>query len=318
MYYNHNLRVNLKEWRNRLYKASSSTFDNAHKFFFDKLKQTPALNTYLITSQFIPKEGAFDEVDFSYGSPDFSFLSEEDEAVFKFYFIEYLLAKPNSTIMGWLPSLVGGHTYSENISNYVEEFIDPIVNFLADQLDESSSMLYLIERYKLRSEWFFKEQLTKAYRGKSSGGEAVLDKDLRLFLFDQGVEYPFSTPHSASGRADVISMLHTDDPLVMEIKVYDESKGYKHNRIISGFSQIVKYANDYHKNVGYLVVFVLDAVNFEIQGIEAEKGWPNRILFEGKTYYIVFINLNADVTGSKAGIIRKEVLTLSDLTTEAS
>ncbi len=109
-------------------------------------------------------------------------------------------------------------------------------------------------------------------------------------------------------------MLHTDDPLVLEIKIYDESKNYKKNRIAEGFSQIIKYANDYHKQVGYEVVFNLDAVNFEFQCEENEKNWPNRVIFEGKTYYIIVINLNSNKTASKSGKIKKVSITLDDLT----
>ncbi len=318
MYYNHNLRVDLKEWRNRLIKSSSEQFDNQHKYFFEKIKNTPALYAYLINSEFIPQPDAFDELDFDYGRPEFSFKNEEHEAVLKFYLIEHLVSQPETTITGWSMDLAGGSNYRESIANYTEDFIDPIVNFLHDKLDEGSSILYLLEKYKLRTEWFFKRKLSSLYADNSSVGENKLEEDLRLFLYDQGIDYPFSTPLSASGRADVISMLHTDDPLVLEIKIYDESKGYRKNRIASGFSQIVKYANDYHKNVGYLVIFNLDPVNFNFQCAEAGKHWPNRIIFEGKTYYIIVVNLNDEDTASNSGKIKKLNITLEDLTSQIS
>jgi hypothetical protein len=314
MYYNHNLRVNLKEWRNRLIKTSIDQFDNGHKYFFDKLKTTPALFAYLADSQFIPEEGFFDTLNWDYEVPEFRFASEEHEAIIRFYMIEYLLAQPDTTISGWLMNLVGGSNLNESINQYVEVYIDPIVNYLSDQLDEGSAVLYLLEKYKLRCEWFYKQRLTELYQSNSKTGENKLEEDLRLFLFEQGIDYPFSTPLSASGRADVISMLHTDDPLVVEIKIYDESKNYRKNRIVDGFSQVVKYATDYHKNVGYLVTFVIDPVNFEIQGAEHDKAWPNRVTFEGKSYYLIFINLSSELTASQSGKIKKQVITIEDLT----
>jgi hypothetical protein len=305
----------LKEWRNRLFTSNFDQFDNNHKYFFDKLNNTPALYSYLSTSAFTPEEGFFDLLDWTYGPPEFSFKNEEHAAVIRFNQVHNLVNKPDTSISGWLMDLIGGSNYQEAIKTYVEIYIDPIVNFLNDQLVEGSSILYLLERYKLRTEWFYKKQLLEIYNSNSAVGENKLEEDLRLFLFDQGIDYPFSTPLSSSGRADVVSMLHTDDPLVLEIKIYDESKGYRKNRIVDGFSQIVKYANDYHKNVGYLIVFNADPVNIEIQGAENDKTWPNRIPFEGKSYYMIFINLNREVSASKAGIIKKITLSLSDLTT---
>jgi len=318
MYYNHNLRVNLSEWRNRLVKCSFEQFDNQHKYFLDKIKSTPALISYLKNSEYVPAESAFNELDFNYGRPEFSFNNEEHEAVIRFYLIEHLVSQPETTITSLSMYLVGGSNYRESISNYVETYIDPIVNFLHDKLDEGSSILYLIEKYKLRTEWFFKQKLTSLYTENSSVGENKLEEDLRLFLYDQGLDYPFSTPLSASGRADVISMLHTDDPLVLEIKIYDESKSYRKNRIADGFSQIVKYANDYHKNVGYLVVFNVDPVNFDFQCAEPGKEWPNRVLFEGKSYYIIVVNLNSENTASNAGKIKRLTITLDDLTSQVA
>jgi hypothetical protein len=45
--------------------------------------------------------------------------------------------------------------------------------------------------------------------------------------------------------------LHTEDPLVLEVKIYNVAQNYAVNRIASGFSQIVKYADKYNKNVGH-------------------------------------------------------------------
>src|ERR1700712_1253869 len=108
MYYNHNLRVNLKEWRNRLIKSNYDQFDNAHKYFFDKVRSVPALFSFILESSYIPSDESLEEIDFDYGRPEWRFTNEEHEAVLKFYLIEYLLKKPNTTITGWLFSLVGG------------------------------------------------------------------------------------------------------------------------------------------------------------------------------------------------------------------
>ncbi|RRB07871.1 hypothetical protein [Larkinella rosea] len=136
-----------------------------------------------------------------------------------------------------------------------------------------------------------------------------------MFLFDQGVDYPFSTPKSSSGRAYIIGNLDTNDPLVLEIKVYDTAKAYRKNRIIDGFGQIVKYASNYNKDVGYLVVFNLDNIEIKIVTSEPKENeaFPNRVIFNDKIYFIIFINLNSDQTASKQGKIKIEEIREGEL-----
>jgi hypothetical protein len=49
--------------------------------------------------------------------------------------------------------------------------------------------------------------------------ERVYDADLRRFLFSEGISMPFSQPGSASGLSDAVADLHTEDPLVCEVKI---------------------------------------------------------------------------------------------------
>jgi hypothetical protein len=315
MHRNHNLIVKLNEWRDRIIRSGFLQFDNSCDYFFNKIKKNPELYPFLSTSHYLPSLASLRAIDLQYELPEWKFKDEEQEAVMKFAFLQFLLEQSEGSMKTWLFNISGGNNYKDAIGNFVESYINPVVIFLSDQLEESSNMLYLLEKYKSRSEWFFRESLTKTYQNNSRQGESKLEEDLRLFLFDQGIDYPFSTPSSASGRADVVSMLHTDDPLVLEIKVYDETKGYKLNRIIDGFSQIVKYANDYNKYIGYLVVFNMDAINFEIKQSETVKSITTKIIFEGKSFYLIFINLNQQLTASKAGIIKTQSISVNDLTT---
>jgi hypothetical protein len=313
MYYNHNLRVNLKEWRNRLIKSSTEQFPNSHKFFFDKLKVTPSLYCFLIESRFKPEEELLKQIDNSTRTR-IEYENEEHEAITKYYLIQWYIERNDFHIGNIARKFGSGNTHNERLQSYVEQYIDPIVNFIGDNLDEGSTTLYLLEKYKLRTEWFFKDKLNELYQNNSATGENKLEEDLRLFLFDQGVDYPFSTPLSASGRADVVSMLHTNDPLVMEIKICDQKKNYRINRIADGFAQVIKYANDYHKNVGYLVVFNMDEYNYEISFDDKDKTWPPRLSFDGKNIYIIFVNIFKGVSASKGGKIKNQIINLQDLT----
>lgn len=315
MYYNHNLRINLKEWRNRVMKSNHEQFNNTHKYFFDKIQNTPALLAILSESSYVPAETVFLQLDTNQFDC-LTFEHEEEEAVYKFHLIKYFLSESGTNPQSLLWEFCTASNNDDKVIEYVELMIDPIINYLNDLLDESSSILFLLEKYKLRSEWFFKERLNELYTSNSKTGENKLEDDLRLFLFDQGIDFPFSTPLSASGRADVVSMLHTEDPLVLEIKITDEKKKYGTGRIKGGFAQVVKYADDYHKNIGYLVVFNFDAVKFELTGTEKDNTWPQRVNFRDKVFYFIFVDLHIGESASKTGTLKKKTISVSELTAD--
>ena len=108
-----------------------------------------------------------------------------------------------------------------------------------------------------------------------------------MFLFDQGIDYPFSSPKSTSGRADIIGSIDTSDPIVLEIKIFDRTKGYGKNRIKDGFTQVVKYANDYNKEIGYLVIFNADSGEINFKFPDKNNLFPPMITFNHKTFFFI-------------------------------
>ncbi len=196
----------------------------------------------------------------------------------------------------------------------IEEYISPILYFFHDRLNKSNSVVYLLEKYKKRTEWFTKSQLYSAYKSSTKNYEKIFEDDLRLFLFEQGIDYPFSTPMSASGRADIIGEIETDDPLIVEIKIFDRDKGYGAERIKEGFTQIVKYANDYNKDFGFLVVFNMDEV--ELNLIDSENGnlFPPSTTFNNKTFFVIVVNCLDGKSASKSGNIKEIEISMKNLT----
>jgi hypothetical protein len=196
---------------------------------------------------------------------------------------------------------------------FVEMMIQPIVDYINDVLDDGNSLLYLLEKYKRRAEWFTHNAVLQKYGSHEGKKEDVFDDDLRLYLFDQGVDYPFSRPRSSSGQPDIVGMIDTENPLILEVKYYD-GVSYKRNRIIDGFAQIVKYAGDYNKNVGYLVVFNLTQTEINIQSEDNSKQFPPRVHFNNKDFFIVVVNLNFEKSASEIGKLKVETITKTELT----
>lgn len=322
MYYGHNLRSNLQEWRNRLYKSNSDNFNNNYRFFIDRLRMTPvilsilqtAIDNHSVTSDKVEEyyNHIYDEI-----SGEIAFQNEE-HAASVIYSLHLYFKSQNNEGRDLCFTLGGGRSFAEALRNFLDSYIEPVVNYLHDKLDEANFVLYLLEKYKKRTEWFLHKKLLEKYRQASQTFEQIFEDDLRLFLFDQGIDNPFSTPKSTSGRADIVGLIDSKDPLILEIKIYDSEKGYRKNRVIEGFSQVVKYSNDYNKNVGYLVVFNINNVEIEISSSEPDKHFPSRILFNNKVYYIIIVNLNFDTTASKTGTLKVETITKNELTKEIS
>ncbi len=314
-YSNHNLRTNLQEWKNRLYKAPYGQFGHQLKYFLNNLSSDKQLvgileeisisNKYDIESL----DKIFEQV--SRGA-DMSFESPEHQAAFCIQFLKYFTEKHSYDIHNYY--IASGSGFEEKKGNIIEVYISPIIYVLHDRLDKSNSTIYLLEKYKRRTEWFTKKELFEKYNSANKNYEQILEDDLRLFLFDQGIDYPFSTPTSASGRADIIGEIDTEDPLVIEIKIFDREKGYGKERIKDGFSQIVKYANDYNKDVGYLVIYNMDKVELNFNFSESSNIFPPSIQFNNKIFYFIVVNSAELKSASKTGTLKEIEITESELT----
>ena len=173
-------------------------------------------------------------------------------------------------------------------NNFSKYFVSPLCSYLVHQLAKSGTILYLLLRYKRWVEWFESEQLYKAY--ESGGGESILDRNLHRFLFESGIDYPFSQPHSPGGQADIVASLETDDPLVLENKVWDSKKNYKEDRVRDGLRQVMDYAAKYGKDKGYVVVFNCDPIPLIFIDDTNPGEWPARLQVD-RTYYFIDINI---------------------------
>jgi len=321
MYYGHNLRSSLQEWRNRLYKSNFENINNNYRFFIDRLRGTPIIQS-ILQSEIDNQSLGTSQVEeyhnhiFDYSSGEIAYHNEGHAAAV-IYSLHLAFMEKNYEGRVLCRNLGSGSSFDENLGNFLDNYIEPVVNFIHDKLDEANFVLYLLEKYKKRTEWFLHKKLVEKYRKATGSYEQIFEDNLRLYLFDQGIDNPFSTPRSASGRADIVGLIDSKDPLILEIKIFDTEKGYRKNRVIEGFSQIIKYSNDYNKNVGYLVIFNLDNIEIEIRSDDSDKNFPNKILFNNKVYYIVFVNLNYDTSASKTGVLKVETISKDELTKEA-
>lgn len=296
----------LEDWKARLSTSSKLHFGNQTKYFVERLQGDLLYNNILLKAvhRYPLQESILNSFEIQLDERKvLQFDCEEHEAAFAYQFLNYLIQKVGYEKLNEL-IIFQGRDFTDTHHKIIEQLITPQINFLNDQIEKEGSTLFLFEKYKFRCECFTKDLLVNKYDKAKANYEQILEDDLRLYLFDQGINYPFSTPKSSSGRVDIVSNIDTSDPLIAEIKIFDRKKSYGVNRIQSGFTQIIKYATDYNKNVGYLIVF-------NMEEIELHFNLDNDILspfpyinFNQKIIYFITVNCYRPQSASNIGKLK--------------
>lgn len=214
--------------------------------------------------------------------------------------------------------------HDECLELFKDIFIEPLYEYIDEQLDDQRAVLGLLRRYKHHCEWFRRSDLLDIYAdeksrtaeaGKHSRGEKQLALHLYEYLHSQGL--PFSIePTSISGEADLISAQESDDPLIADVKLFDPSSGKNKAYLISGFQQVYQYTLDYNEPFGYVVVFKICEEGLAISSSQQEQS-TSFVTFNGKTIFFVIIDLfSHEKSASKRGKLNSYVITEQELVTQ--
>lgn len=225
MMYERDVQAQLRERYRQLFKSGFVTYKREMDYFRQFILRTSVLAAIIESIQQSEPDLNPDQwfrESFQFRNYDFP-ESEIGRAKFIWRIIERIAS-------GELDALQVAHVFpdrpsyhNESIQMVTERLIEPFVNFLESRIGTESDMLYLLDKVKRRIEFFDRERLYKEYQANGGHREEVYDRYIRRYLFDQGVDYPFSQPRSASGEADIVSGLETNDPFVSEIKLYDSN-----------------------------------------------------------------------------------------------
>ena len=196
---------------------------------------------------------------------------------------------------------------------FVEYIAGPLFDFLREQVAAEGSVLYIMERYVRRVEWFDRDVLYARAMADTRHAEDIYDTDLRRFLFSEGINMPFSQPRSASGLSDVLADLHTEDPLVCEVKLFDAASRGKHH-LASGVTQAIAYASDYGKQAAYLLIINLSGRPLSLPSEGSDpKNWPPHITIAGVRIHLVTVRALPAPGASRQGKPAPITLTYDDL-----
>ena len=314
MFYLRDLRVRLQERRNRLYRAGFKGYEDELRYLFHFLDENSYTRSLLSVLDENPS------VDFEQWAKELEEMrglqfpeSEEGRAKI----CHQILRRCNNAgeWQRWIRIFSPAHKFDDQFQDLTEAVVDPLVNFLHDRIDDAGNVLFVIERYKLQVEWFKREELYHLYKSDTSIGEASLDRQLRAALFEGGIDYPFSQPASPSGEADIVASLGSNDPLVLEVKLFDPELSKSTAHLRQGFHQVLRYANDYNQSVGYLVIFNCSDSQLVVASTEAEQqSFPPRINYGSKTFFVIPIDIYPNtLSASREKPSTRQVINQQDL-----
>lgn len=172
---------------------------------------------------------------------------------------------------------------------FTEVLIEPLYEYLDEQVDDQGATLALLRRYKHRSEWFDRERLYHLWKDDTSKGEARLAGELYKYLYDQGLDFHIE-PKSASGRVDLIDIQRGDYRLLADAKILNPERGQDRSYLADGFRQLYEYCVDFQQTVGYLVIFKTSEHNLRFL-FEKEESQVPHIVYNHKTLFLLEVDI---------------------------
>lgn len=309
------LQVKLRERQRRLLTANHYAYGPTIKVVVDMLRSDPLLTGILEEASRaepgLDVEAFIDDV--SNRHPDWVHTTEGGQATLIWELLQRLDdGRVNQNIL-WM--LGGSTNLNESLRNVTENLIAPLFDYLVERVGDQSSILHAMERYVRVFEWFDREDLLTAYEADTQQGELIYNRHLRKFLFQEGIDLPFTEAQSPSGESDALANLSDEDPLVCEIKVFDgANRGVQH--IATGVHQAWQYASDYGKGEAYLVVVNLSGQPLSVESDGTDRAWPPYLDISGIRIYIIVARGRRIASASKSGKAKPTVLSRAKLVDE--
>lgn len=200
---------------------------------------------------------------------------------------------------------------SDAVGAFRDLFLEPLYEYLDEQLDTQRAVCALLVKYKHRTEWFARSEM-QALLQDSGRGEKRLAADLYRYLYDQGLDFHIE-PSSASGETDLLAQQTGEQRLVLDAKVFnpEDSKGKSY--LVSAFNQIYTYARDYNESAGYLAIYQTVPVEPRFTFASSDCVFPY-LEHNGKVIYFVVIDIcDYPTSASKRGQAKVVQVTREDL-----
>jgi hypothetical protein len=312
------LQIRLQERYRRLAKSGYEVFHREMGYLRDFVLGSPRLHAIVeALDRAEPSLSPADWVESHFINRSYDWPpTEAGRAKVIWHIVQELGGGDENSTVSFAYKVSGASNFDDAVNEMSSALIEPLISYLQEQLAVESDVLYLLARYRRRVEWFERTRLFQEFERDPQRGEASYDQDLRRFLFEEGIDYPFSKPASASGEADVVAGLDSDDPLVLDVKIYDgDARGPAY--LSKGIRQLVQYAHDYGKVAGHLVIENVTVEDLELPTDEPGREWPPLLRVAGVTLFLVAIRARPPLaTASKLGRAAPRRITREQLVNE--
>jgi hypothetical protein len=207
---------------------------------------------------------------------------------------------------------IPGATGCGFLAQFGATYVEPLFDYIQEQLDDTRVVLGILSKYKHRCEWFCRADLFAACKVDTRKGEKTLVYDLYKYLHDQGVQFEIE-PRCVSGRIDLISAQTGKDRLVADAKIFNPDRGQNVTYLVNGFRQIYEYAKDYNEPFGYLVIYKTCEQDLAISTPHREASVPF-LTHNNKTIFLLVIDIfDYAETASKRGKLKAYEITPEQL-----
>jgi len=215
--------------------------------------------------------------------------TEEKHVAIAYWILKKALDVPSTTYLGKLRRNIGGDRLADVLDGFREGYVEPLFDYIDEQIDDKRMTLVLLKKFKHRCEWFHRAELFVQFKNDTGSGERTLARSLYEYLHDQGVQFHIE-PKSASGEIDMISAQTGRDRLVADAKLFNPERSQDRGYIVKGFRQVYDYTKDYSESFGYLVIFKTCEQDLAIPTQHQEGGVPF-ITHNNKTIFLVVIDI---------------------------
>lgn len=247
------LRYKLQKRFRRLNSADSSVFRSTLKQFWRFMHEHPLCAGVLegITTRLPEADAEAEKIcDQNRG---LLFGDEFQSVAVSYFVIGRCLNSPNDRAEVMVArNYTDDSNYNDILNTFRAVIVEPLYEYVDEQLDDQGAVLAFLRRYKQKCEWFQREELFTLWSGNTRIGERLLARHLYEYLFDQGLDF-YIEPSSASGEVDLIADQKGRDRIIADVKVFhnDTPKEY----IAKGFNQVYRYLLDYNESSGYLIIY---------------------------------------------------------------
>lgn len=204
--------------------------------------------------------------------------------------------------------------HSVNRQAFSSIYVEPVISYLIDKLQNRQNLLSALIKYKQKVEWFQRSLIRSQIdqNGDTRVEEKVLNPRVYEYLHDVGVEF-YIEPHSqqSRGRPDFVSAQSNEPKLILDGKYLATTDTAK-QKIVDAFSQVYQYTHDFNRPDGYIVLFKDFETDIGFSFATGEFELPV-IIRNGKKIYFLVINISDTTSPSQAGRLSEIQISEEDL-----